>query len=632
MTTQLATTHPPLQTAEPVLSVRDLDVELDLPTGPAQALCDVTFHINPGEILGVVGESGSGKSLTALSVMGMLPAAGRVTGGEIRFKGSNLLEIPGRQLRALRGKELGIVFQDPLAYLHPQKRVGAQIREALTIHGVPRREAHERAVDLLRLVGIPEPKTRVDAYPHEFSGGMRQRVMIAMAVAHNPALLIADEPTTALDVTVQAEVLKVLVRLREELGTAVMLITHDMGVVQDTCDRVMVMYGGRAVEQGTTDDLMSHPRHPYTRELLRSVPRLDQPALDRLPAIPGQPPDIRHRPAGCPFSDRCPHAIDQCTTAIPELLPVGDSHDAACWRTAEVALLGDADDPAELARTGARHAADGAPVLDVRDVHITYPGTRGLIRRGPGHEAVRGVSLQVHAGRTVGLVGESGCGKSTLARAVLGLQPVTAGTLTVDGKDWRTAGAEEREEMRRTVQMVFQDPYASLNPRMTIADIIAEPLLNHDLEPRARLRAAVRELMDQVGLPTRFEDSYPYQLSGGQRQRVGIARALAVRPRLIVADEPVSALDVSVQAQVINLFHQLREELGVGYLFITHDLAVARQLSDDICVMYAGQIVEHGSAEEIFSSPQHEYTRKLLASAPGQGLHLGADDATGARA
>ena len=626
-------TAPGPASATEVLDVRDLTVALDLPTGPAVAIQDVSFSLGAGEILGVVGESGSGKSLTSLAVMRMLPAAARVTSGQVLFQGRDLLQATPAEMRELRGRRLGIIFQDPLAYLHPLKKVGAQLRETLQVHGVSRRQAATRALELLQLVGIPDAARRIDDFPHEFSGGMRQRVMIAMAVAHDPALLIADEPTTALDVTIQAEILRVLVRLRSELGTSVLLITHDMGIVEDTCDRVMVMYAGRVAEQGPTSALMTSPRHPYTRELLRSVPRLDQPVADELPAIPGQPPDVRHRPTGCPFNDRCPDVIDRCRTEMPPLGHVDPdpTHAAACW----VAPTEPPIVPLELRRPDIsvvpRPRRGGEVILSVEDVRVRY-GTRSWWQRQDPPAAVDGVSMQVRRGATLGIVGESGCGKSTLAKAILGLQPISSGTLTIGGHSWQE-GAGGQTELRRTVQMVFQDPYASLNPRMTVQDIVGEPLLNHRLARGPELPAAVARLLDQVGLPQRFAAAYPYQLSGGQRQRVGIARALAVEPKLIVADEPVSALDVSVQAQVINLFQELRDRLDVGFVFITHDLAVARHLSDDICVMYAGRVVESGPAEQIFAAPSHPYTRTLLASAPGSGLTAdsGLRPATGQR-
>ncbi|MDQ7903680.1 ABC transporter ATP-binding protein [Phytohabitans sp. ZYX-F-186] len=602
---------------EPVLRVRGLTAVLDLPTGPATALHELDFDIGAGEILGVVGESGSGKSLTSLAVMRMLPDAARVTAGQILLHGEDLLTKSEKDMRRLRGRHLGIVFQDPLAYLHPLKRVGAQLRESLTVHAATRAQAATRALELLKLVGIPDAEQRIDDYPHQFSGGMRQRVMIAMAVAHNPSLLIADEPTTALDVTIQAEILRVLVRLRDELGTAVMLITHDIGVVEDTCDRVLVMYAGRIAEQAGTGTLLKSPRHPYTRELLRSVPHLNTPLLDRLPAIPGQPPDPRNRPAGCPFHDRCPDVRDRCTREMPPLerVDADPGHSVACWVAP--------DTPVQIAAPAGGERRTGRPetevILSVEDVRVWYTS-----RRWPWSTevvpAVDGVTFQARQGTAVGLVGESGCGKSTLAKAILGLQPVTSGRLTVAGREWSGADSHQRAALRRTVQMVFQDPYASLNPRMTVGDSIAEPLRNYHLAGRSQLAGAVRELLDQVGLPARYADSYPYQLSGGQRQRVGIARALAVSPKLIVADEPVSALDVSVQAQVINLFDDLRDRTGVGYVFITHDLAVARHMCDDILVMYAGRIVESGPASAIFANPSHPYTRTLLASAPGSGL------------
>jgi len=611
----------PVASGEVVLDVRNLSLDLRTGRDRIPVVQDVSLQVRSGEILGVVGESGSGKSLTALSVMRMLPAAASVTGGEVRYQGRDLLSMPQPEVGALRGKDIGMVFQDPMAYLNPLMTVGQQIREVLRLHGASRREAAERAVSLLDLVGVRDPHRRVDDYPHQFSGGMRQRVIIAMAVANNPKLLIADEPTTALDVTVQAGILDLLGRLRKELGTALLLITHDIGIVEDVCDSVLVMYAGRAVEQGALHDVLRDPRHPYTRELTRSTPRLDLPVQRRLSAIPGQPPDIRHRPAGCPFHTRCPHAFDRCRDEMPPVSdrPAGISHVAACWLAAEPLPARPVATAEEVPAD--RGAPEAAPILEVDDARITY-GHRSLLRRQPPRPVVDGVSLRAYPGRTLGLVGESGCGKSTLARTIVGLVPLLSGRISIDGMQWTTTKQAERAKLRRTVQMVFQDPYQSLNPRQPIRTLLTEPLVVHRLVPPARREARARELMSLVGLPAGMLDRYPYQLSGGQRQRVGIARALAVEPRLIVADEPVSALDVSVQAQIINLLADLRDDLGLALLVIAHDLSVVRHLCEDVAVMQAGKIVEQGPAEQIFGAPRHEYTRSLLAASPGSASSL----------
>ncbi|GAA0731279.1 ABC transporter ATP-binding protein [Dactylosporangium roseum] len=605
--------HPatPVRPARPVLEVSGLSLRLRTPGGAAPVVTDVSFQVNPGQILGVVGESGSGKSLTALSVMRMLPAAVTVDSGTVSYLGQDLLTMPEREITALRGDRIGMVFQDPMAYLNPLMTVGAQIREVLRLHGMGRKAATARAVELLDLVGVRDPGKRVEDYPHQFSGGMRQRVVIAIAVANNPTLLIADEPTTALDVTVQAGILELLGRLRDELGTALLLITHDIGVVEDVCDSIMVMYAGRAVEQGAAAAVLGDPRHPYTRELMRSTPRLDVPVLRRLPAIPGQPPDVTRRPGGCPFHPRCPLAFDRCSEEMPPARDTGAGHRAACWLSAEPL-------PAPAVSTApvreARHDDERTPILDVADARITY-GRPSPLRRTPPRIIVDGVSLKAYPGRTLGLVGESGSGKSTLARTIVGLVPLLSGRISIDGMQW--TDRDRRAELRRTVQMVFQDPYQSLNPRQTIETLLTEPLTVHRLVPREGRARRVAELMSLVGLPQSLLERYPYQLSGGQRQRVGIARALAVEPRLIVADEPVSALDVSVQAQIINLLADLRDELGLSYVVIAHDLSVVRHLCEDVAVMQAGVIVEQGPAERVFADPRHEYTRALLAASPG---------------
>ena len=603
----------------PLLAIRDLTVTLDLASGPATAVQGISFDIGSGQILGMVGESGSGKSMTALAITRMLPSAGRITGGQVRFDGRDLATADERTMRQVRGGAIGMVFQDPLASLNPLMPVSTQISEALRLHGASRAAAARRAVELLDLVGIRNPRSAASARPHEFSGGMRQRVMIAMAIANNPRLLIADEPTTALDVTVQAEVLSLLTRLRDEFGTAIMLISHDMGIVEQICDRVVVLYGGSIAESGRRDDVLATPRHPYTHQLMRSVPRLSQPAQTRLYAIAGQPPDIALRTAGCPFMPRCEFAEERCAEA-PSLRPgPGDAGDhlAACWVINDAGReLGTGpaatQAPAAPGPEAASREHSRAPVLSIDRLVVDY--RRGRRRKASQVPAVDGVSLTASPGRTLGLVGESGSGKTTLARAAVGLVPATSGTVTVGRTQWRGASRADAARMRSAIQLVFQDPYASLNPRWRIRQIVSEPLSRQP----AGQRADPEDLLRRVGLAARFLDRYPDELSGGQRQRVGIARALAAQPEIIIADEPVSALDVSVQAQVINLLTELRDDLGVGLVFIAHDLAVVRHVSDDLAVMYLGRIVEQGPAEVIFSQPRHPYTAVLVASAPGQ--------------
>ena len=596
--------------AAPVLDVRGLTIDLDIGGRSVPVVTDVSFSVGAGQILGVVGESGSGKSITALSVLGMLPPAARVREGSITYNGRELLGRSESEMRALRGRELGMVFQDPLAYLNPLMTVGQQIREALTLHGASGAQADRRTVELLELVGVREPQRRAKEYPHQFSGGMRQRVIIAIAVANDPKLLVADEPTTALDVTVQAGILDLLGRLRDELGTALLLITHDVGIVEQVCDSVMVMYAGQVAERGRADDVLARPDHPYTRELMRSTPRLDLPQTTRLATIPGQPPDVANRPSGCPFHPRCPEALDQCRQEDPPLTLRRPGHHAACWV------------PLDTARpsAGPPAAQDAVPVtadtvLELSKISASYQQRRR--RRGPAAvPVVAEVDLTLRRGEILGLVGESGSGKSTVARAVLGMLPLTSGTIRVAGMEWAGADAAQRLVLRRTVQMVFQDPYLSLDQRQTIREALEEPLTVHRLVEPGRRADRVDELLALVGLPRSVLGRYPYQLSGGQRQRVGIARALAMKPQVLVADEPVSALDVSVQAQVINLLADLRAELGLACLVIAHDLSVVRHLCDRVAVMYAGRIVEQGTAAGVFANPQHEYTRTLLESVP----------------
>jgi peptide/nickel transport system ATP-binding protein len=599
-----------------VLDVRGLTLDLTLEgRPPVPVVSDVTFAVSKGEILGIVGESGSGKSLTAMSVMGMLPAAAHVSSGSIRYCGQELLAMPARELGRLRGDRIGMIFQDPLAFLNPLMTVGQQITEALVLHGASKESAKARALELLETVGVRNAAQRIGDYPHQFSGGMRQRVIIAIAVANNPSLLIADEPTTALDVTVQAEILRLLKRLRDELGAALVLITHDIGIVEEVCDSVAVMYAGRIVEHGPAAEVLTRPRHPYTRELMRSTPRLKVDGQTRLPAIPGQPPDVTRRPSGCPFHPRCPLATERCSVEDPALVDLGASrpHRVACWAADQVPPVTTSARVVE--RTEDRE--ERQIILDVRDVRLGYRSRSRLFHRADTHFAVDGVSLRAYRGHALGLVGESGCGKSTLARAIVGLIEPADGEIEIDGKQWKSASAHERSVLRRTVQMVFQDPYSSLNPRQTVRTILTEPLVVHGLYDGRSRGKRVEELLGLVGLSNSLLDRYPYQLSGGQRQRVGIARALTVEPKLIVADEPVSALDVSVQAQVINLLADLRDELGLGFLFIAHDLSVVRHLCDEVAVMQVGHIVEHAQTETVFTDPQHPYTRSLLAAAPG---------------
>jgi peptide/nickel transport system ATP-binding protein len=618
---------PGIDRVEPLLRVEDLSVTFSSPAGRVTAVRGISYDVRPGEVLGIVGESGSGKSVSSLAVMGLLPLTATVT-GSATFQGQQLLRLGDKQISKIRGSRLAMVFQDPLSALTPVYTVGDQIAETIRIHQrLGRGAARERAVELLDLVGIPNPRERSKSFPHEFSGGMRQRVMIAMAIANDPALIIADEPTTALDVTIQAQILDVLRKAREVTGAAVIMITHDLGVIAGFADRMIVMYAGRVVEAGTVDTVYQRPRMPYTMGLLGSIPRLDRGERQRLTPIEGVPPSMVNLPVGCPFAPRCPMRVDRCEQTEPDLLGVVSDdagHLVACHRSDEIAREGlvstnvfAAAIPPEPA-TVARLPREQRPtVLQVRDLVKDYPLTKGsLLRRRVGSlQAVAGISFDIREGETLGLVGESGCGKTTTIMEILELAKPTAGTIVVLGKDTAEMSRQERLATRRDLQVVFQDPMASLDPRLPVSDIIAEPMVTHGV-PAAERRKRVQELLRLVGLRPEHADRYPAKFSGGQRQRIGIARALALQPRVLVLDEPVSALDVSIQAGVINLLDRLRAELGLSYLFVAHDLSVVRHIADRVAVMYLGRIVEIGTADQVFEAPMHPYTQALLSAIP----------------
>ena len=610
--------------ADPILRVDNLHTWFFTDAGVVRAVDGVSFTLHPGETLGIVGESGSGKSVTAKSIIRLLDEPARIVEGTISFRGRDMVHLNDEELREIRGAEIAMVFQDPMTSLNPVLRIARQLIETMTAHrrfGV--KSARERAVMLLRRMGLATPERALNAWPHQFSGGMRQRVMLAMGFANEPTLLIADEPTTALDVTIQSQILDLLRELNADLGTAVILISHDLGVIADVCSRVLVMYAGEVVEEGAPEDLLSDPRHPYTWALLHAAPRLDK-ANDgdrRLTTIDGQPPDPHDWPDGCRFRARCPFAVAQCARH-PELLPVGEDRTARCWVTQDGATL----QPPTHARVDAevRAVTTVPPLLEVRGLakHFELPRDSFLEPRRI-LRAVDGVDLDVFPGETVGLVGESGCGKSTLARVVMRLTEPTDGRIVFDGQDITHMSQAQIRPLRRRMQMIFQDPYGSLNPRMMVGEILAGPLRLHGLLPSSGSpRERVRELLDLVGLPAAAAGRFPHEFSGGQRQRISIARALAVEPGFIIGDEPISALDVNIQAQILNLMIGLQERLGLTYLFIAHDLAVVRHICDRIVVLYLGRVVETAPSRELFARPLHPYTNSLISAVPVPDPHL----------
>ncbi|HEY8393575.1 MAG TPA: ABC transporter ATP-binding protein [Thermaerobacter sp.] len=651
---------------EPLLAVEDLHVTFFTQRGEVPAVRGVDLTVRPGEAVALVGESGSGKTMTARAVTGLVPEPGRVVGGRIRFAGRDLSRLSPAEWRSLRGREIGMVFQDPMTSLDPLFTVGDQVIEAIRAHRrVSGARARERAEELLALAGLPQPRDRLRQYPHHLSGGMRQRVLIAMALAAPPRLIIADEPTTALDVTIQAQILALLDNLRRRTGAALLLITHNLGVVAELADRVYVMYGGRIAESAPAEALFRRPAHPYTRALLAAVPDPEGAAARPPEPIPGEPPDPLRLPRGCPFADRCPEALDRCRDEPPPFFPAGPGHVAACWLLEETAAapavgpavgarpaaegtpprpagrvridFGGGDDrPAETKSPPARPvsaagaATDAADPVDAADpaaqpggpalLHLEDLATHFPVRLGWGRpavlRAVEGVTLTLHRGETLGLVGESGCGKTTLGRTVVRLYTPSRGRILFRGRDLAPLSEAELRPFRRHIQMVFQDPYASLDPRMTVAEIVAEPLhLLPGLSRREREERVAR-MLARVGLRPEHAARYPHEFSGGQRQRIGIARALVVEPDVIVADEPLSALDVSVQAQILRLLQELQDELGLTYLFITHDLAVVRHVCRRVAVMYLGRVVEEARVGELFRHPLHPYTEALLAAIP----------------
>jgi len=643
-----------------------------------QAVGNVDMHLAPGETLGLVGESGCGKSMTGLSIMGLLPPGGSVVGGSIKLEGKELVGLTERELQKIRGNDVAMIFQDPLTSLDPTKTIGSQVGEPVRLHrGASKAEALDRATEVLDLVGLPRPKERLSDFPHQLSGGLRQRVMIAMALSCEPKVLIADEPTTALDVTIQAQILDLLDRLKSRLRMAMLLITHDMGVIAGHADRVNVMYAGRIVETTETGNLFSHMHHPYTQALLASIPRLTQDRAVKLLNIPGIPPDLGHPPGACRFAARCRKATDKCRSDEPPLTGETASHLYSCWHPVDGPLSAEEVDAAaraaaavlvaaaEAAATEAAAAqaanaqaaeaasiaaaaesiaaqaaaadaaaaelppvastaertAEGAPderaLLEIKGLVKEFPVTSGILQRAIGTvKAVSDVSFTVGAGETFGLVGESGCGKTTIGRMIVALEKPTAGAVTLRGVNIAKLRGNELRRRRRDLQLMFQDPYSSLDPRMRVGAIIREPLVIQDIGSRQEQQDRVFELLDEVGLPRNAVERFPHEFSGGQRQRIGLARALTLNPQVIVADEPVSALDVSIRAQVLNLMKRLQAAHRLTYVVISHDLAVVKYMADRIGVMYLGKLVELGNSEDIYARHAHPYTAGLIAAIP----------------
>ena len=600
-----------------LLEARGLRTWFESSTGRVRALDGVDLEIGRGETFALVGESGCGKSVTALTLLRLLPETARIAAGSVQFDHTDVLALPEARMRDVRGRRMSIIFQEPATSLNPVLTVGRQIVEVVERHTEIRgADARRRAIELLDAVGIADSERRIDEYPFQLSGGMKQRVMIALALAAEPELLIADEPTTALDVTIQAQVLDLLAKLQAERGMSILLITHDLGIVAGVAHRVAVMYAGQIVEVASRTAFFIAPQHPYSRKLFAALPGAFKRGAD-LAVIPGQVPALSGEFPGCRFVDRCEHAMARCRSEPPEWTRVSDGHFVRCHlreteRAAPLSLDG------EPASASSRAGPPLALLLEVRDLKVHFPIRRGLLKRAVGYvRAVDGVSLAIPAGRTLALVGESGCGKTTVGKSLLQLIRPTAGEVKFDGVELSSLRGDALRRRRADLQIVFQDPYGSLDPRMRVHDILMEGLAALSLfGSKLGREQRIAELLEHVGLPASAGARYPHEFSGGQRQRIAIARALAVNPKLVVCDEPTSALDVSVQAQILNLLGRLQRELGLAYLFITHNLGVVAYIADQVAVMYLGRIVETGTVEEVLGAPQHPYTQALLAAVP----------------
>ncbi|MGC9154860.1 MAG: dipeptide ABC transporter ATP-binding protein [Ferrimicrobium sp.] len=601
----------------PLLEIKDLHTHIRLRKGEVRAVDGVSFDVNVGETVGLVGESGSGKTMTGMSILGLLPTGGYIPHGEILFNGVDLTKLSQSQMRKYRGNEIAMVFQDPMTSLNPVLTIGDQIGETARLHlGMNKTDAEARAIEVLNMVGMPNPKERLTYFPHQLSGGLRQRVMIAMALTCDPKLLILDEPTTALDVTIQAQILELLEDLKERLSMAMILVTHDMGVIAGRADDVVVMYAGEVAEFASSKDLFQNPYHPYTEALLASIPPLEGSIPERLYSIPGLPPDLSTDLVGCRFAPRCRYVQDRCRVEEPPFeTPDGYSHPFSCFYPVSAP---DRIPVNVIKRDQASSKTDREAIIELDHVVKEYPVTKGaLVQRHIGTvKAVTDVTFSVYRGETFGIVGESGCGKTTTGSMIVGLEDVTAGDIRFKGRSIIKDHGRYLKSVRRDLQLMFQDPYASLDPRMRVKDILSEPLTIHRLGSQRERDATVARLLREVGLSPSAADRYPHEFSGGQRQRIGLARALALQPEVIVADEPVSALDVSIRSQVLNLMKDLQAEHDLTYIIISHDLSVVRFMADRIAVMYLGKLVELGTEADIFQRAKHPYTHMLLDAVP----------------